>query len=280
MAEAQSNHLLVETPLLRVFDVTCRERRSGYGAVELNRVAQIALPRRGVFLLERRGQEVVVDPTVAVLLATDDEYRIGHPSDDGDGGIVLAMATDVLEEALGTVGGGTGRLSADDQFAVFVLTHTLRASGNDALETEDAVLLLAARLRPAFTRPEPCAIGPTQRRRIARAQTLLASAPAERWDLRTLARRVDCSPFHLARQFRAVTGETVSRYLLRLRLSLALERLAQGERDLTALALDAGFAHHSHLTARFGAVFGMTPAQARDALTKRSLAELRTIVAN
>ena len=88
-----------------------------------------------------------------------------------------------------------------------------------------------------------------------------------------------CSPFHLARQFRAATGETISRYLLRLRLGAAVERLAEGERDIAALAIDIGFAHHSHFSARFRMAFGITPTLARDMLTKRKLDEFRAVVA-
>ena len=99
-----------------------------------------------------------------------------------------------------------------------------------------------------------------------------------RWDLGTLGRALRCSPFHLARQFRAATGETISRYLLRLRLGAAVERLAEGERDLAAPATDMGFAHHSHFSARFRGTFGITPTQARDMLTKRKLDELRAVI--
>jgi AraC family transcriptional regulator len=65
---------------------------------------------------------------------------------------------------------------------------------------------------------------------------------------------------------------------LRLRLAVAVERLADGERNIAALAVEVGFAHHSHFTARFHSVFGATPAQAREMLTKRKLNDLRTLL--
>jgi AraC family transcriptional regulator len=83
--------------------------------------------------------------------------------------------------------------------------------------------------------------------------------------------------FTLARQFRAATDETISRYILRLRLALALERLAEGEDDIAALAVSLGFSHHSHFSARFRAAFGMTPSEAREVLTNRQLEELRAM---
>ena len=121
-------------------------------------------------------------------------------------------------------------------------------------------------------------LGPGQRLRIERAQALLASAPTVRWDLAALGRALRCSPFHLARQFRTATGETISRYALRLRLGVALERLANGERDIAALAVETGFSHHSHFSARFRRVFGMTPSEAREILTRRRFEELRAVL--
>jgi AraC family transcriptional regulator len=143
-------------------------------------------------------------------------------------------------------------------------------------------LLLLASLRRAFANRNdpPARLGPTQMRRVEQAQMLLADSPAKGWDLAGLGLALSCSPFHLARQFRAGTGETISSYVLRLRLALALNRLAQGERDLAALAVDVGFSHHSHFTARFRSVYGITPAHARQILTKRKLAELKTVVSS
>ena len=58
----------------------------------------------------------------------------------------------------------------------------------------------------------------------------------------------------------------MARYSLRVRLAAALRRIAEGESDLARLAVDLGFAHHSHFTARFGSAFGCTPSRARAVL--------------
>jgi AraC family transcriptional regulator len=279
MAEQQSTELLVKTPAVRVFDVICRAPRSGFGLAMCNTVAQVALPRRGVFTLERGGRQVVVDPMTAVLLAGEDEYRVGHPTNDGDAGTVLVVAPEVLEEATGGIQGRLGRIRASDHLAVCLVTRVLRDSRTEQFEAEDVALLLLAALSRAFATKEPSdRLGPAQRLRIEQARAMLASAPATRWDLQSLGRLLGCSPFHLARQFRAATGHTISRYVLWLRMAGAIERLADGERDIARLAVDTGFAHHSHFTARFRSAFGMTPKQARDMLTKRKLEELRRVL--
>jgi hypothetical protein len=85
VAALQSTQLLLDSPVARVYDVVCRERRSPYGATMFNAVTQIGLPRRGVFLMERRGERVVIDtPHTAIAFGPDDEYRIDHPTDGGD----------------------------------------------------------------------------------------------------------------------------------------------------------------------------------------------------
>jgi AraC-like DNA-binding protein len=51
-----------------------------------------------------------------------------------------------------------------------------------------------------------------------------------------------------------------------------------GDDDLTSIALDAGFASHSHFTARFRGFFGCTPAALRRTASASRLADLRKIV--
>jgi AraC-like DNA-binding protein len=51
----------------------------------------------------------------------------------------------------------------------------------------------------------------------------------------------------------------VHQYLLGLRLALALEQLGHARGRLSALALGAGFASHSHFTTAFRRTFGVPP---------------------
>jgi AraC family transcriptional regulator len=278
MAELQSTRLLLDSPVARVYDVVCREPQSPYGAAMFNAVTQIGLPRRGVFLMERRGRPLVVDTNTALVLGAEDEYRVGHPTAAGDEGTVLVLPPHLIEDAIGGVEGRVGRLYPRDHLAICLVTRVLERDP-DQLEAEEATLLLLASLPRAFANPDSEAhLGLPQRLRVEQARALLASSPESRWNLESLGGALRCSPFHLARQFRAATGETISRYLLRLRLAVAVERLADGERNIAALAVGVGFAHHSHFTARFHSVFGVTPAQAREMLTKRKVKDLRTLL--
>jgi AraC family transcriptional regulator len=280
MAERRARALF-ESPLMAVFDVCCRAGRSGCGPAEWSSVAHIVLPRRGVFVVHRGGEDAVADVNTALILGAGDEYRVSHPCDGGDDCTVLLVEPGQLEEAVGGVGGRHAQVRPRDRFALCLGTRALGDGGSaDPLEGEEAALVLLAAVGSAFAEDTANSVhvGHAQRVRVEEVRALLATAPTRRWDLQEVASVVHCSPFHLARQFRALTGETISRYLLRLRLGMALERLAEGEDQLASLAHELGFAHHSHFSARFRAVFGLTPTLARESLTRRRLPQVRTIV--
>jgi AraC-like DNA-binding protein len=87
------------------------------------------------------------------------------------------------------------------------------------------------------------------------------SAPGEAVTLTDLATAVGTSPFYLTRLFRRELGIPLHQYVLRLRLAIAMERIRQGADPLSRLAFDLGFSSHSHFSAAFRRVFGITPSQ-------------------
>lgn len=102
------------------------------------------------------------------------------------------------------------------------------------------------------------------REAVERARDHLRSAPTCSDDLPTIARLIGVSPFHLARAFRAATGFTLHAYRTRLRMGLALDALARDDgADFSQLALDLGYAHHSHFSSVFRRAYGMSPRVAR-----------------
>jgi AraC-like DNA-binding protein len=108
--------------------------------------------------------------------------------------------------------------------------------------------------------------GTNRRRRAAvdAAREVILAEP--RIGLIALARRVAYSPHHLSRLFHLYTGETISRYRQRVRVRLALERLAEGETCLSRLAAELGFSDHAHLTREVRAQLGSPPSALRAVL--------------
>ena len=264
---------------LGVFDVRCSSPAGAPGPEEYADVTQVILPVDGVFEVHLGRDSVVADAASVVVLGAGLEHRVGHPAMGGDRSIVLVFAPEVVEEALAPRDRPGGLVGSRVHLGARLLASALRRETIGELEAEELALLLLARigveLDPTRSYRPP---GPHQRERIEQVRALLAVAPDRRWRLEELARAVHCSPFHLARQFRAVTGASIASYLLRLRLALALQRLAEGEADLAGLAADLGFANHSHFGARFRSVFGASPGSVRDSLSAGRLEELRTFV--
>jgi AraC family transcriptional regulator len=112
---------------------------------------------------------------------------------------------------------------------------------------------------------------------LERVKEAVASAPSDKWSVARLSGVANLSPFHLCHVFREMTGSSVYDYVMRERLARTLDAVLDGGDDLTSIALDAGFASHSHFTARFRRFFGCTPAALRRAATAE-LAEFRKIV--
>ena len=100
----------------------------------------------------------------------------------------------------------------------------------------------------------------------------------DKWSVARLAKIANLSPFHLCHVFRQMVGTSIYDYVLHERLAHSLDAVLDGGDDLTAIALDAGFASHSHFTARFRGFFGCTPTALRRAASAAALAELRKIV--
>jgi AraC-like DNA-binding protein len=115
-------------------------------------------------------------------------------------------------------------------------------------------------------------------RALERVKEAGALAPADKWTIAKLARVAHLSPFHLCHVFRQMVGTPIYDYVLRERLAHTLDAVLDGGDDLTTIALDAGFASHSHFTARFRSFFGCTPAALRRVATAEHLAELRKIM--
>ena len=250
--------------LARVADVACAAPRSPRGEPEWSTEPELIVPRRGVFAVHRRDGVTVADAATAVLLRGGEEYRVSHPGGHGDACTVLGFAPDALEEAVGPSRALAAPLRPATQRRAALFTAALRRGPDPLAADEGALLLLADVAADVTARP---AAAPAAARRADAVRALLAADPTAPWRLEAVAAAVRCSPFHLARQFRATTGETIARHLMRLRLALAAERVAGGERDLARLASDLGFAHHSHLSARFRALFGATPSELRRIVT-------------
>ena len=81
--------------------------------------------------------------------------------------------------------------------------------------------------------------------------------------LRQLARLAHMTPSYFCRFFKAQTGSTLTEYLLRLRIDLAMDFLSNSAMSVTDIAYASGFSSHSYFDRVFKRLKGMTPLEYR-----------------
>lgn len=287
-------HIASSTELYRgpwavVRDVCCR--RDGE---EESHSHKLVFTRRGVYVKGVGHKIIVADPNHALFFNHHEPYLVRHPAPGGADCTALDFSAEGLLQALETEPYATGYRDKTPFARAFGpvpartlqrmqrLRQQLGSPKPDLLEVEETILALLRdaleTTQTAWGRGRPRRTARLPRARVEAVKLLLAQRPQDRHSLSELAAAVHCSPFHLARQFRGDVGMPIHRYLTRLRLALALERLPEAKGDLSHLALDLGFASHSHLTATFAAVFGFPPSSFQSRSQRAKLAEMRKIL--
>jgi len=247
--------------------VRCHDAGRGFDAPEETTGHALVFVRRGAFVRRSGGREVLLDSTVAYLTAPGGEQQCAHPVGAGDTCVVIGLSPHL---AAALAAGEPGALpavpmDAASEFALRRVAALARGADVDGALAEQVVGTVAALI--ARARRDGAASGPRRggagrRERLAdQVREILLAEP--NLGVIEVARRVSWSPHYLSRVFSQVTGAGISAYRNRIRVSRALERIGQGERDLAALARELGFADHAHLTRTVRAVTGHTPTGCR-----------------
>ena len=255
-------------------DWTCPETVAGLGPEERARHHEIWLQRTSSHGLRVGGVQAVADPASAVFINAGEPVRPSYQGAERQRSTAILLTTDALHVLLGELGsvlaGGdapqfpatAARVSARTSMLHHVLLRSGDPTGAAALQAEEVALsLVRSLLRDAFgsavRMSDDCT--PGHRELTQRVQHLLVRQHRERLTLSRIARTVGASPFHLTRVFGAQVGMPIHRYLVGVRLRVALELMQQRPGALSWVALEAGFASHSHFTAAFRAEYGLSP---------------------
>ena len=231
----------------------------------------VVVTRRGVWELEVAGKAQHADSLTATCWNRHAPYRVRHPIGGGDHCTIFRL-TEAGRRALRKLArrqDGRGTFAARTRTMegpTYLLHRTAleRArTGSDRLAIEEPAL--------AFLRAMTVEIEPTDLEMIARASSSVAHARdiigrdyRQSLSVEQIAREVQCSPFHLSRLFQRATGITLHRAVMQRRLREGLERLLDEPTQVSSIALDVGFASHSHFTDAFRAEFGCAPRDARE----------------
>jgi len=279
-----------DSTLLRIHEVRTQADTAAPGDLDTTAVDQLVLPVAGVFARHDGPMQcVVANPNHALFFRAGQPYRISYPGCIGDVVLVFDFSPAVLAQAMGeTVAADglrapwittDGLLPPAALLARSLLWRRLLSAAPAALAIEEAALgLLAEALKAVCTdsrREARARRADTARRRRQQVDIVreaISVSPEYEWTLDALARLAFTTPCHLSRLFSHEVGMSIHQYLLRARLAKGLEAVAATGADLTTVALDAGFASHSHFTASFRALFGLTPTQWRAASSKLAIA--------
>jgi AraC family transcriptional regulator len=283
---AVKRRTLFENETLQIGLFEARPVSDACGDVEQQSLNAVVLPFCGVFSkYDAPGRYVIGSPSHAVFFAADAPYRIGFPGGIGDRSLTLRFSGSLAPEQLDASNGDRlasyGLLPANAIMLRNLLWRRLEGHEIDEFEIETLGLdLLDRSLRSMRTGRLGLRHSALVRRMraVERVKEAIALAPADNWSVARLAKVANMSHYHLCHVFRQMVGTSVYDYVVRERLAHTLGAVLDCGDDLTTIALDAGFASHSHFTARFRSFFGCTPAALRRIATADRVAELRKIM--
>jgi AraC-like DNA-binding protein len=268
-------------------DWHCIPQQSGPGPVEATAENAIVFVRQGVFRRHQGRAFTIAEPGAVLFFNRDYGYTASHPSCSGDRCSVITVTDLALCNALASMAmeappspGGVfrvehGYVSSAVQLTVGRLLAAVRL-GDPLMIDAYLVTLVTAALevqrkgRPRTTQPGRSAPSAA----VDRVKEIAATRFGQRLSLQVFSKETGYSPYHLLRLFRCSTGIPIHRYLNRLRLFHALDRLETSD-GLSPLAFDLGFSSHSHFTNAFRAEFGITPDRFRAGLRTTQVSEFR-----
>jgi AraC-like DNA-binding protein len=260
------DRVLYASPLLQVASFRCPAHDTRWVTTNVidSPAPLVAFPQLPVGVRPVGSSPVLATPNLAMLYNPGQEYERRLIDSRGDACIYIVIEAPALEslEREGCAiqeGQLLARHMPVDRLAYLqqhLLARHLTDAPHDSLFIEETALhVLRAVLRSEAAR----ATRDAHRVLAEAAKELLVATMAEPLSLHELAARLSVSPFHLARVFRRETGYSLHAYRIHLRLRQALVRLPESRGNFTGLALELGFASHSHFTDTFRRTFGVAP---------------------
>jgi AraC-like DNA-binding protein len=274
---------LFESSLLKVLDYRC----AGWdeGEEEVPEAYEIVLPRAGAYQRRDMHGTFLADPTQVLFFNRGEPYKTSHPVQGGDVSTVFALHPSILIEMVRVYDPDI----EDDPQRVFrhshltidchlhILQYSLLHGTHRTLEVEEKIMLLMGEIIAALYRGRQDRRGSSTPKtaqahgeQVQAVKTFLNANLRSHLGVEQISAAVHLSPYHLCRIFKKYTGLTLHKYLRRLQLFNAAERMLEhpGTR-LDVLALDYGFSNHGSFSTAFRETFGLSPSQLRGAHLRR-----------
>jgi AraC family transcriptional regulator len=287
---------LFDGTLMRIGHVVARPSSPECSELEQQSSNVLVFPTTGVFAKhDGPRRQVIATSNHAVFISAGSPYRVSFPACIGDQCLTLHFSSAALARVApqamlrdgfdASAYATRALLTPSVMLERSVLLRRLTRGEVDPLEAEELGLGLLASALSAADKSGNRGLRRSSERRsrqVERVKEAIATCPEQKWALSDLADLACVSPFHLTRVFRDEVGASIYGYVLRARLGKALSAVLDSDSDLTDIALDTGFASHSHFTARFRELFGLTPNDLRrragTTLRSQEVGQLRKIV--
>ena len=292
--------LLRRTPLIGVGEYRCPVDHPQFAGGGPQKCPYIAFSRSSVRLIPNRGPPQVCTPNTVNVYDVGDGYERHPVSKEGAICDWIAVAPDLLREI-------ADHVSPANDGCVHVFTRTVapiapktflaqrtffvsvqKDRSISQLEIEENAIRLVERVVEetarfsrtlASSRAESGrAVAARRREMIEETKCILAREYWNSFSVAELARRVHCSPGYLSRSFSKVSGFTLHGYQQQLRLRAALQLLCESRHNGVGIALQLGFANHSHFSDVFKAKFGITPTQFARSCSAASLEAMNSLL--
>jgi AraC-like DNA-binding protein len=248
---------------VRVIDYRCTAGPHDPPYAELHGDHSVSYVRKGSFGCRALGQSFELVAGSVLVGHPGDEYVCTHDHHVcGDECLSFHFTPEIVESLGGTR--QAWRIGSAPPLAELMVLGELAqaaAEGRSGVGLDEIGLLLASRFVETASgrRQAARAPRPQDRRRAVNAALWLDAYSHQAIDLDRTAKQAGLSPFHFLRLFRRTLGVTPHQYLLRSRLRRAARLLADRERAVTDVALDAGFADLSNFVRTFHRAAGVSP---------------------
>jgi AraC-like DNA-binding protein len=233
----------------------------------------VSFVEQGEFGMASRGHKEALRPGSVIFTRPEMHFRCTHPHAHPDDVCLCIAFLDraSAEEVVPPIAPSLKSKSwwfapsASNRLAYLRLRLLRLLDGNaDAIAIETVA---AEMLRIGFGDPDSTGQRPYSGHQLSwymdRIELVLEVLDREcdqQHSLCSLSTRVNMSPFHFARVFRALVGKPPYRYLLELRLQRAAE-LLRGGLNVTEACFQSGFNNLSHFSRRFRRQYGVQPSR-------------------
>ncbi|HVO09043.1 MAG TPA: AraC family transcriptional regulator [Burkholderiaceae bacterium] len=228
----------------------------------------VSYVQRGSFSCRCRGRLHDLVPGSVLVLKPGDDYQCTHEHREGGDDCLAVFLTPELVHELAPRRGAWASGGTPPLAEMMVRGEWMRAAaaGDSDVGLDEAALAFVARFA-ALTDDDAEAREPAaaDRRRAVGSALWIDAHADQALDLQRLAAQCGLSAYHYLRVFAHVLGVTPHQYLVRSRLRSAARMLAEGERSVTEIALDAGFADLSNFVRSFRRAAGVSPREFRRA---------------